>query len=111
MDLTRIFRDPLTRAEHQLNSSTGVNCFKATVIGSVMYNGGHSHCVGEDWHVNGKHMVSLLVTESLEVTMKRVIVREDFDTGDIMVTDNGISVTATLRQGQGVISNFRTLLL
>ena len=69
MDLTGIFRDPLTRAEHQLNSSVEVNHFKATVIGLVTYKGRHSHCVGEDWHVNGKHMVSLLVTESLEVTV------------------------------------------
>ena len=111
MDLTGIFRDPLTRAEHRLNSSTGVNRFKATVIGSVTYKGGHSHCVGEDWRVSGKHMVSLLVTESLEVTMKRVTIREDLDSGDILVTDNGVSVAANLRQGQGVVADLGTLLL
>ena len=67
--------------------------------------------MGEDWYINGKHMVSLLVTESLEVTMKKVTVREDFDSGDILVTDNGISVATTLRQGQGVVADFGTLLL
>ena len=55
--------------------------------------------MGEDWHVNGKHMVSLLITESLEVTVKRVTVREDLDCGDILVIDNGVSVAANLRQG------------
>ena len=61
--------------------------------------------------MNRKHMVSLLVTESLEVTVKIVTVREDFDSGDILVTDNGISVAAALRKGQGIVANFRTLLL
>ena len=56
-------------------------------------------------------IVSLLVTKSLEVTVKIVTVREDFDSGDILVTDNGISVAATLRRGQGVVANFGTLLL
>ena len=56
-------------------------------------------------------MVSLLVTKSLEVTMKKVMVREDFDSRDILVTDNGVSVTVTLRQEQDVISNFGMQLL
>ena len=56
-------------------------------------------------------MVSLLVNESLEVTMKRVTVGEDFNSGDILVTDNGISVAATLRQGQGIVADFGTLRL
>ena len=51
-------------------------------------------------------MVSLLVTESLEVTVKRVTIQEDLDSGDIMVTDNGVSVAANMRQGQGVVANF-----
>ena len=62
-------------------------------------------------HVNGEHMVSLLVTESLEVIMKTFTVSEDFDSGDILVMDNGVSFAATLRQGQGVISGFGSLLL
>ena len=56
-------------------------------------------------------MVSLLVTESLEVAVKRVTVREDFDSGDILVTEYGISVAANLRQGHSVVADFGTLLL
>ena len=111
MDLTGIFGDPLSRVKHRLNSSIETNHFIATTIGLLTYKGGHSHCEGRDAHVSGEHMVSLLVTESLEVTMKKVMVREDFYSEDILVTDNGISVAATLRQGQGVVADFGTLLL
>ena len=43
--------------------------------------------------------------------MKTVMVRERFDNGDIMVIENGAYIPATLRQGQGVIADFRTLRL
>ena len=106
MNPTGIFRDPLFRVKHRLNSSIETNHFTTTVVGSLTYKGGHSHCEGRDVHVNGECMVSLMVTKSLEVT-----VCEDFDSRDILVTDNGVSVAATLRQGQGIISDFGTLLL
>ena len=61
--------------------------------------------------MNGEHMVSLLVTEGLEITVKKVTVCEDFHRGDILVTDNGVSDATTLRQEQGVISDFGMLLL
>ena len=56
-------------------------------------------------------MMSLFVTENLEVTVKTITVRERFDNGDIMVIENGAYIPATLRQGQGVIADFGTLLL
>ena len=56
-------------------------------------------------------MSSLFVTENLEVTVKTVTVREMFDNWDIMVIENGTYILATLRQGQGVIADFGTLLL
>ena len=66
-------------------------------MGSLTYKGGHSYCEGRDANVNGEHMVSLLVTENLEFTMKTVMVREGFDSGDILVIENGASISATLR--------------
>ena len=61
--------------------------------------------------MNGEHMVSLFVTKNLEVTIKTVTVREGFDGRDILVMENRASIPATLRQGQGVIADFGTLLL
>ena len=64
-----------------------------------------------DTSLNGKYMVSLFVTETLEVTVRAVMVREEFDSGDIVVMENGVSIPAVFRQEQGMITDFRTLVL
>ena len=56
-------------------------------------------------------MSDLYVTESLEVITKRVTIRESFHNGDMMVLENGAYIPAALRQGQGIVTDFRTLLL
>ena len=56
-------------------------------------------------------MSNLFVTENLEVITKKVSVRERFDNEDMMVLENGAYIPVTLRQGQGVIADFGTLLL
>ena len=61
--------------------------------------------------LNGKKMVSLFVTENLEVTVRLVTVQEEFDSGDLVVMENGVSIPAVFRQEQGVIANFGTLVL
>ena len=64
------------------------------MIGSLSYNGSHSHYLGIDSHVDSNRMESLLVTESLEVTIRTVMIREEFDTGNIVVKENGVSIPA-----------------
>ena len=78
-------------------------------MGSLSYNGGHPHCKGMDSSVKGRLVSSLLVTESLEVTVREVTIQEDFDTGDIVVKDNGVSIPAAFRQDQGMLTDFGTL--
>ena len=56
-------------------------------------------------------MESLLVTESLEVVTKRVTVRENFHTGDMMVLETEGYIPAPSWQGEGIITDFGTLLL
>ena len=109
MASTGIFQDPVPRTKHLLNTKLKVNNFTSTVMGSLMYEGGHSHCEGMDISINGKRMSSLFVTESFEVIMRTVTVQEDFDSGDIIVRENGVSIPTAFRQEQGVIMDFRTL--
>ena len=59
--------------------------------------------------MNSNRMESVFVTESLEVTTRTVTVREDFNSGDIVVRENGVSIPAAFRQEQGVIADFGTL--
>ena len=62
-----------------------------------------------DSHVDSNRMESLLVTESLEVTIRTVTIREEFDTGDIVVKENGVSILASYKQNASMIANFGTL--
>ena len=62
-----------------------------------------------DSHVDSNRMESLLVTESLEVTIRTVTIREEFDTGDIVVKENGVSIPAAYKQNAGMIADFGTL--
>ena len=62
-----------------------------------------------DSHVDSNRMESLLVTESLEVTIRTVTIREEFDTGDNVVKENGVSIPAVYRQDTGMIADFGTL--
>ena len=71
---TRTFLDPLSGVKHQLNTNLKVNNFATTIVGSLSYEGGHSHCEGMQTSLHGKKMVSLLVTENLEVTVRIVSV-------------------------------------
>ena len=74
MDLTGIFRDPLSRVKHRLNHSIKTNHFTTAVVGSLTYEEGHAHSKGSDASMNREHMVSLFVTKTLEVTMNTVMV-------------------------------------
>ena len=54
-------------------------------------------------------MDSLLTIEDLEVTMQKVTIREDFDSRDLVVLENGVSIPAQFQQEAGVIVDFGTL--
>ena len=61
--------------------------------------------------MNGEYMVSLFVTKNLEVTVKTVMVREGFDSRDIVIMENSASIPAVFRQEQGVIADFGMTML
>ena len=104
-----VFEDPKSRTRHHLNPKLEVNNFQSMVVGSLTYEGRHSHCDGMDSSINGRRMESLFITESWEVTIRTVTVQEEFTTGDIVVRENGIFIPAAFRQDQGVVADFGTL--
>ena len=62
-----------------------------------------------DSQVDGNRMESLLTTESLEFTLRAITIQEEYDTGDIIVKENGVSIPAAYKQDVGMITNFETL--
>ena len=92
MATTGTFLDPVPRVKHQQNTNLEVNNFDTTVVGTISYDGGHSHCEGMQTSLNGHKMVSLLTTKNLEVTVQSVTIQEDFDSGDIAVMENSVSI-------------------
>ena len=74
MELTGVFRDPLTRLKHRLNYSAETNYFFTTVTGELSYSEAHSHCKGTYGNIGPNHLSNLLVTENLEVVTKIVTV-------------------------------------
>ena len=79
------------------------------VEGAITYDGTDSHCSGKDSMVDGERVASLLTTESLEFTIRIVTVREEYDTGDIVIKENGVSIPAAYKQNLGMNTNFGTL--
>ena len=54
-------------------------------------------------------MVSLWNAKNLEVTIQSITTREDFDSRDIVIMGNSVSIPAASQQEQGVIADSRTL--
>ena len=96
---------------HRLNHSVETNYFYSTVVGELTYSEAHSHCKGTYGNIGPNHMSDCFVTEKLEVIAKRVMIRESFHNGDMLMLENGAYIPATLRQGQGIVTDFGTLLL
>ena len=86
-----------------------VNCLQSVVEGSLTYDGPDPHCSGKDSMVDGHRIKSLLTTESLEFTIRVVTVREEYDTGDIIIWENGVSIPAQYKQNAGMTTDFGTL--
>ena len=59
--------------------------------------------------VDGERVASLLTTENLEFTIRTVTVREEYDTGDIVIKENGVSIPAAYKQNTGMNTDFGTL--
>ena len=111
MDFTGFFRDPAAKRHCRLNMSAETNYFYSAVVGELTYSQTHSHCKGTFGSIGLDHMENLFITESLEVVTKRVTVRENFRTGDMMVLEIGAYIPAPSWQGEGIIMDFGTLLL
>ena len=87
------------------------NYFYSVVVGEWTYGQVHSHCKGTFRNIGPNYMEDLFVTESLEVITKRVTIQESFLTGDMTVLEIGAYIPAPFWQGQGIITDFGTLLL
>ena len=84
--------DPKSGAKHDLSTKLEINHFSTTVVGTISYDDSHLHCQGMQANLNGHKMDNLLAIEDLEVTMRRVTIREDFDSGDLVVLENRVSI-------------------
>ena len=111
IDFTGFFRDPAAERHHRLNMSAETNYFYSVVVGELTYSQAHSHCKGTFGSIGLDHMQNLFVTESLEVVTKRVMIRENFRTRDMTVLEVGAYISAPSWQGEGIITDFGTLLL
>ena len=59
--------------------------------------------------VDGHRVGSLLTTKSLEFTIRVVTVREEYDTGDIIIRENRVSIPAAYKHDGGMTTDFGTL--
>ena len=91
---TGTFMDPKSGAKHDLNTKLEINHFSTTVVGSISYDNSHVFCQGMQANLNGHRMDDLLAVEDLEVSMQRVTIREDFNSGDMVVLENRVSIPA-----------------
>ena len=104
-----VFFDPTSRVQHKLEANQEVNYLQSVVEGSISYDGSHSYCSRKDSQVDGHRIESLLTTESLEFSIRTVTVIEEYDTGDIIIRENGVSIPAAYKQNGGMTTNFGTL--
>ena len=108
---TGYFKDVVTDKYRKLNKRTEIDYFYSVVIGEVFYSKGHSHCKGYPGSIGNNPMDQLLVTESLTVVNKKVTIREDFRTGDMIVLEHGAYLPSPHWQGEEIVTEFGTLLL
>ena len=59
--------------------------------------------------VDGERVASLLTTENLEFTIRTVTVREEYNIGDIVIKENGVSIPSAYEQNAGMNTDFGTL--
>ena len=86
-----------------------VNYIRTVVEGALTYDGSHPQCSGKDAIVDGHRIASLVTTESLEITIRMVTVREEYATGDLIIKENGVSIPAVFKYKKGMTTDFGTL--
>ena len=92
---TGVFTDPRLGGEHSFNDKYEVHYFESMPHGSITYDGTYAYCTGSDARVSsGERIESLLTLESLEFTIREVMVQEDHDSGDIIIRENGVTIPA-----------------
>ena len=106
---TGTYWDHTSGLQHVLNRNIEVNYLQSVVDGSITYDGEYAHCSGKDAMVDGHRIGSLLTTESLEFTIRLVTVREEYETGDIVIRENGVSIPAIYKEDGGMTTDFGTL--
>ena len=94
-----MYLDSSSGIQHTLMPNVEVNYLQSVVEGSITYDGSDPHCSGKDLMVDGHRIKSLLTTESLEFTIRVVTVREEYDTGDIIIRENGVSISHISKMG------------
>ena len=105
-----VFTDPKQGTEHPFSDRSEVHYFESTPHGSLWYDETYAYCTGTDAKVSSGHRIqSLLTLESLEFTMREVTVREEFDTGDVIIRENGVAIPAAYRATEGMTTDFGTL--
>ena len=105
---TRVYLDSSSGFQHTLQNIE-VNYIQTVVDGSISYDGKHPSCSGKDSIVDGHWITSLVTTESLEITIKTVTVREGYATGDLVIKENGVSIPAVFKHNGGMSTDFGTL--
>ena len=108
MAATGTLMDPVSGVKHQQNTNWEVSNFDTTVVGTISYEDGHFHCKGMQTSWNGHKMVSLWNAENLEVTIQSITTQEDFDSREIVIMGNSVSIPGASQQEQGVIAHSRT---
>ena len=104
----RVYLDSSSGFQHTLQNIE-VNYIQTVVDGSISYDGKHPSCSGKDSIVDGHRIASLVTTESLEITIRTVTVREEYATGDLVIKENGVSIPAVFKHDGGMSTDFRTL--
>ena len=107
--MARVYLDSKSGIQHTLTPGVEVNYLQSVVEGSITYNGADPHCSGKDSMVDGQRIKNLLTTESLEFTIREVTVRKEYEIGDIIIRENGVSIPAAYKHDGGITTDFGTL--
>ena len=59
--------------------------------------------------MNGNRVASLLTVDSIEFIMREVTVQQEFDSGDIIIRENGVLIPAAYLNEVGMTTDFGTL--
>ena len=103
----RVYYDPSSGFQHTLQNRE-VNYIQTVVEGALTYDSSHPQCSGKDTNVDRHRVASLVTTESLEITIRMVTVREEYETGDLVIKENGVSIPAVFQNSRGMTTDLGT---